>query len=149
MPLTENCIITINGAMDTEPVPSPDASDCIQLMTRGNFVHRGSHFYITYKETETTGYKDCTTVVKISDDGSQVTMSRFGPMASQLVIEKGVRHVCYYETEFGAFNLGVVADSISHTLGEEGGAADFSYTLDTESRLLSRNRVQLSVRMAN
>ena len=40
-------------------------SDSIKLMTRGSFVRKGGHFFITYKETEATGYQGCVTTVKV------------------------------------------------------------------------------------
>ena len=78
-----------------------------------------------------------------------VTMLRFGPAQSQLVIEKGTRHICHYETGVGAMTLGVAADEIEHNLTDEGGEASFSYTLDTDAQLLSRNCVRLRVRLAD
>ena len=141
--MNEDFLIRIDGVVEQNQDEEPDH---IQLLTRGSFVLRNSSFYISYKETETTGYAGCTTTLKIARDGSRVAMLRFGPAQSQLIIEKGTRHVCHYDTGYGALTLGVSADEIQHSLTEEGGEARFSYTLDSgNEELLSRNKVAVSV----
>ena len=76
-------------------------------------------------------------------------MLRYGPAASQLIIEKGVRHLCHYETGYGSMTLGVAADEILNHLSEEGGKVTFSYTLDSDQDVvLSRNLVTITVKRA-
>ena len=83
--------------------------------------------------------------MKVAADESRVAMLRFGPASSQLIIEKGVRHVCHYETGVGALTLGVAADEIRCQLTDAGGQAFFSYTLDDGTQELSRNLVEVTV----
>ena len=135
-----NCLICIDGTVDQQ-----GEQERIQLKTRGSFLRRGNSFFITYEETETTGYAGCTTTVKVAGDESRVAMLRFGPASSQLIIEKGVRHVCHYETGVGALTLGVAADEIRCQLTDAGGQAFFSYTLDDGTQELSRNLVEVTV----
>lgn len=140
--MNEDFLICIKGRMDQQ-----GEQDEIELMTHGSFVQRGNHYFITYKETETTGYAGCTTTIKAALDGSRVTMIRFGAASSQLVIEKGVRHVCHYETGHGSITLGVAADSIQSQLGQDGGELEFTYTLDADQdKVLSSNHVQIIVK---
>ena len=135
-----NCLICIDGTVDQQ-----GEQERIQLKTRGSFLRRGNSFFITYEETEATGYAGCTTTVKVAADESRVAMLRFGPASSQLIIEKGVRHVCHYETGVGALTLGVAADEIRCQLTDAGGQAFFSYTLDDGTQELSRNLVEVTV----
>ena len=115
-------------------------------MTRGKFVRRGSSYFIAYEETEATGYAGCTTTVKATADAREVVMTRFGKVPSQLVIEKGVRHICHYETGFGSVSLGVAADVIELDLTDAGGRLQFSYTLDSGGEnFISRNLVDITV----
>lgn len=146
MRMKENYLIQIDGRMEQD---GPDGADNIRLMTRGSFVRRGGSFFITYAETAATGYEGCTTTVRVAQDASKVSMTRFGPLPSQLVIEKGVRHLCHYDTGYGAMTLGVAADEIRHQLTDAGGQVEFSYTLDMDSAgLISRNLVKIQVRPA-
>ena len=135
-----NCLICIDGTLDQQ-----GEQERIQLKTRGSFLRRGNSFFITYEETEATGYAGCTTTVKVAADESRVAMLRFGPASSQLIIEKGVRHVCHYETGVGALTLGVAADEIRCPHTDAGGQAFFSDTLDDGTQELSRNLVEVSV----
>ncbi len=127
-----------------EPVEQEEKEEFVELMTRGQFVQKGGSFYITYKETQTTGYEGCTTTLKIAADGSRVAMLRFGKgggAGTQLLIERERRNLCHYETRLGSMTLGVTADEIDCNLTEKGGTAVFSYLLDADSAgLVSRKR---------
>lgn len=119
-------------------------------MTRGSFTLREGSYYITYRETETTGYEGNVTTLKIAADASRVAMLRFGPQASQLVIEKGRRNLCHYETGYGSVTLGVTADGIECGLTPKGGTARFSYLLDGDvSTLISKNSLEVTVTHVN
>lgn len=123
-------------------------SDSVELMTRGSFVRRGANFFISYNETEATGYKGCVTTVKV-EGSDKVSMLRFGPAPSQLVIERGKRHVCHYETGHGSLSLGVAADDIDSRLSDGGGTLRFSYLLDVDAASISRNVVKITVKPVN
>ena len=133
--------------------PQKEKEEFVELMTRGQFVQKGGSYYITYKETETTGYEGCTTTLKIAADGSRVAMLRFGKgggAGTQLLIEKGKRNLCHYETGYGSMTLGVTADEIECGLTEKGGTAKFGYLLDANSaELVSRNRLEVTVTHVN
>ena len=141
--MREDYLITIHGTMEQN-----GESDSIKLMTRGSFVRKGGNFFITYKETEATGYQGCVTTVKV-EGSHKVSMLRFGPAPSQLIIEKGRRHVCHYETGTGSLSLGAAADVIDSKLSDRGGRVRFSYLLDVETNSVSRNIVDITVKPAN
>lgn len=155
-PLKEDYIIRIKSRIEQhveEPVEADEKEEFVELMTRGQFVQKGDSYYITYKETETTGYEGCTTTLKIAADGSRVAMLRFGKgggAGTQLLIEKGKRNLCHYETGYGSMTLGVTADEIVCGLTEKGGTAKFGYLLDANSAdLVSRNRLEVTVTHVN
>ena len=78
-PLKEDYIIRIKSRIEQhveEPAEEKEKEEFVELMTRGQFVQKGGSYYITYKETETTGYEGCTTTLKIAADGSRVAMLR-------------------------------------------------------------------------
>lgn len=139
--MEENYLITIKGTME-----QGGERDTVELMTRGSLVRKDGAYYIVYRETEATGYAGCTTTVRVDDSGRLVTMTRFGKTPSQLVIEKGTRHLCHYETGYGAVSLGVAADEIAPRLTDAGGRLAFSYTLDSGAEnFISRNLVDITV----
>ena len=145
-PLKEDYIIRIKSRIEQhidEPMEDEEKEEFVELMTRGQFVQKGGSYYITYKETETTGYEGCTTTLKIAVDGSRVVMLRFGKnggVGTQLQIEKGKR----------SMTLGVTADEIVNELTEKGGTVRFAYLLDANSAdLVSRNRLEVTVTHVN
>lgn len=148
-PLKEDYIIRIKSRIEQrldEPAAEEEKEEFVELMTRGSFVLKGGSYYVTYRETETTGYEGCTTTVKVAEDARKVSMLRFGKQSSQLIIEKGTRHLCHYETGYGSVSLGVAADVIEQRLDENGGRLKFSYTLDSGAEsFISRNLVDITV----
>ena len=139
--MEEKYLITIKGTMEQR-----GNTDTVELMTHGSLVHKDRAYYIVYKETETTGYEGCTTTVKVAEDASKVSMLRFGKQTSQLVVEKGTRHLCHYATDYGAISLGVSAYESEHGRDENGGRLKFSYTLDSGAEsFISRNLVDIKV----
>ena len=141
-PLKEDYIIRIKSRIEQrldEPAAEEEKEEFVELMTRGSFVLKGGSYYVTYRETETTGYEGCTTTLKIAADGSRVAILRFGR-----------RNLCHYETGFGSMTLGVTADEIDCQLTDKGGTARFAYLLDADSaELVSRNRLEVTVTHVN
>lgn len=132
-------LISIDGTMLQD-----GESDNVRLLTRGRFVKRGANFFITYNETEATGYEGSTTTVKV-EEGQRVSMTRFGKTHSKLIIERGRRHVCHYESGYGSLSLGISADEIINNLTDQGGDVTFSYTLDSGNVQISHNQVKITV----
>ena len=81
--MNEEFLIHIDGKMEQQ-----GEWDHVDLLTRGSLVQKGSNFFISYQESDATGYAGCTTTVKAAADSHKVTMIRFGSAASQLIIEK-------------------------------------------------------------
>lgn len=141
--MKEDYLIQVKGTIDQD-----GETDTIELITRGNFVWRSGKYFISYAETEATGYQGSTTTVRVEKD-EKVSMLRHGASPSQLIIEKGKRHVCHYNTAYGTINLGVAADTIHNHLTDKGGEISFSYTLDSGREHLSFNQVKITVQEAN
>ncbi len=118
----------------------------IELTTRGSYIFKNGNYFITYAESETTGFAGTTTTVKVAEDESRVAMLRFGQNASQLLIQRGQRNLCHYETGVGSLTLGVTANEITSTLGEAGGMVRFDYMLDAgTAELMSQNGLEITV----
>ena len=140
--MNENFLINIEGTMEQD-----GETDKVHLMTRGSYMLKNGSYYISYKESEATGYEGNVTTVKAEGAG-KVSMLRFGSMPSQLVIERGTRHVCHYDSGYGVLSLGVAADEIINHLSARGGRLVFSYTLDSGDSHISRNEVKITVQEA-
>lgn len=113
--------------------------DVTELFTQGSLYKRNNSYYVTYSESEATGYADSHTTLKV-DSKNRVILIRSGAVRSHLVIMPGERNIGHYGTEGGDLMIGVDAKAVRSTLGEDGGDLYFSYTLDVNSSFLSRNR---------
>ena len=122
-----------------------DESEDVELFTTGLLSPTEDGWRITYEESEATGFEGCRTLVDVTDDLRRVTMTRVGPASSQLIIERGVRHQCTYDTGYGSLIIGVLGDRILSSLTGEGGVLEFSYSLDVNASLASENTVTISV----
>jgi uncharacterized beta-barrel protein YwiB (DUF1934 family) len=80
------------------------------------------------------------------DKQDKVTLERSGRTRSQLIVERGVRHQCHYDTGAGDLILGVLGSSIKSSLGERGGDLEVKYSLDINSAVASENEMYINVR---
>lgn len=137
--MKKDVMITIKG---TQTVSGE--SDQMELTTVGEMYDKNGSIYLKYKESQSTGYEGCTTVVKV-DGSNKVSMTRFGGTRSVLTMEKGVRHLCHYGTEHGDFMIGVFTQSVENNLTDNGGDITFEYSLDINTSLASENKVEINV----
>ena len=107
---------------------------------------KNGHYYITYQETETTGFEGCVTTMKVEE--GRVTVIRRGPTSSHLVLQKGVRNVGRYDMMGGAMEIGVYTNGLETDLHDDGGSLKLRYTMDMNSSFLSENELEISVTKA-
>lgn len=139
--MKKEVLITIKGTQLQD-----GEKDEVELFTTGNYYRRGNSYFIAYDESEATGFQGSRTIVKVEDGLKRVTLNRTGTTKSQLIVERGVRHQCNYDTGYGNFTIGVLGDRICSTLNENGGELEFGYSLDINASLASENTVAISIR---
>ena len=127
-------------------IESSGESENIELSTRGKLLAKENAIFISYKETEQSGYDGCTVLIKAEGE-SQVTISRSGDANSHLLCQKGKRNLCSYATPHGALTLGVTCSNIKNSLNENGiGELSLSYELDVNGGLIGKNRLSIKIR---
>ena len=118
--------------------------DRIEVITEGKYMMKHGHFLINYKEyDEDLPDKFLNNLVKVENE--TVTISRKGPLSSQLILEKGKRHQCMYQTIAGTLSIGVFTKTLNNNLNENGGSLEVIYTLDFNSDLVSENRFKIDI----
>ena len=135
----ENYLISIVGEqmLDGE-------TDKIEVLTAGNFMKKKDHYYIGYKEYDEDNPETFfNNLIKVEDD--TVTINRKGPMRSQLMLQRGRRHQCIYQTVAGDLSIGVFTKTLENRLTEKGGVLEVSYTLDFNTDLVSENRFVIKI----
>lgn len=143
--MQKDVLISITGTVIAED----GTPDVVELVTAGRYYKRNGKYYIRYLESEATGFAGVTTTVKVEGDQSAVTLTRSGAAASRLILEKGKRHLCQYDTGMGQMLIGISGCQIHSALDELGGELEFHYMLDVNSNLISRNEVRIHVKEAN
>ncbi len=139
--MKKDVLITIKGTQYVE-----EENDSVELTTVGSMYRQNDVYYICYDESEATGYGKGKTTLKVEGE-RRVTMRRMGAKSnSQLIIEKGARHQCAYDTEFGTLMLGVSGDEITSRLGDSGGHLKVRYTLDVNASTASENELSVDVK---
>lgn len=137
--MKKDVFITVQGFQTVE-----GEQDQVELMTTGRFYRKDGLYYLTYEETEATGFAGCRTTLKVGP-GRKVTMTRFGANRSQLIVEDGVRHQCSYDTGYGSITIGVMGSHFASQLTDQGGSLEFGYSLDIDTCVASENRVCIQV----
>ncbi len=140
--MNEDYLISIKGKQETDGETGE-----VELTTVGSYIQKGNSRYILYKEyTEAKG-KPGTSILKI-EGNSKVTLIRGDGDNTRLILEKGKRHLCQYDTGYGSLMIGVFTSRVHSDLGDVGGRLELSYTLDVNSSLSSRNDLFITVREA-
>lgn len=120
--------------------------DTTELFTEGSFYKKNDNYYIVYDDSETTGYKDSRTTLKIEGD-DKVTVMRSGMHRSHLVVEKHNRNIGHYDAGEGcSLAVGISTKAIESTLCDDGGDVFFSYSLDINASLVSENEIYINIK---
>lgn len=138
--MTKNVWIDIKSVQEVNGERS-----VVELSTAADFSLDDDCCTIVYNEGEESGMRGSVTTLKICG-GESVVLSRRGEYNSQMIIEKGARHLCHYETPYGGIMMGVSAEYISSALTERGGKLSFKYDVDINSSLATRNEIFIRVK---
>ena len=104
--------------------------DVIELVTEGVMEARDGGWNITYEESDLTGLKGVTTTFRV--EPGKITLSRKGPLTSQMVFQEGFHHESLYQMEFGAMMITVCATKVAYDITEKGGTIDLTYAIEVE-----------------
>lgn len=121
-------------------------SEGAKIVSVATFEGNEDDYTIQYSETgELEG---CVVSLNVKDK-KIVTMTRTGTSyATELIMEQGKRHNCFYNTPVGELMLGVYAKSVYSNVSDGEGVLKFSYTLDFNSDLVSENELIINVKNA-
>ena len=121
----------------------------IEMTAEGQMKTVNGKTYIIYDDSASAGVDGVTSTVKVDIGEQAVTMQRSGKLGTRMYIKKGQRQICQYETSEGIINLGIFGESLVSQLTDDGGKISFSYTIDVNNGLMSRNRIDMTVKPAD
>ena len=100
----------------------------IELLTEGTYYLKNGTHYISYKESDLTGFSGCTTTLKIKDE--IVSMTRFGDSNTHFEFVRGRNFTTHYDTPYGSFSVDVLPDKVDVALEESEGSVALAYSLE-------------------
>lgn len=124
--MKKEVLLTIRG----QQTYSEQEPEVVELVTEGILESLETGWTLTYEESELTGLKGVTTSFLV--EPGKITLSRKGPLSSQMVFQEGVYHESLYQMEFGALMITVCASKVRYDLSENGGTIDLTYTIEIE-----------------
>lgn len=140
--MDKNVIISVKGTQSHED----QDMNTMELVTEGKYSREDNTYYVTYNESEVTGMKGTTTTLKVMD--GVVTLIRVGSVNSHFVFQQGQKHVSYYDTEHGAFTIGVLANAVDVRMDDNGGEIRVGYQIEIDNNNTGENDFFMSIREA-
>lgn len=141
--MKKNVMLSIRG---TQYYEGQDP-EVIELMTEGTLCRTDGGWDICYEESELTGLKGVLTTFSILP--GKITLTREGPMASQMIFQEGVFHESLYQAEFGiTMMITVCAGKVQYELSEQGGTIDLTYAIEIEQTAAGVIEYHLDVKPA-
>lgn len=135
-----NCLITIHDYHDVQ-----GQHEKSELTTTAEIYGTPDNYFIIYEE-QSDELMGCTTTVHV-ENSTRVTVSREGAYNTELKMEKNKRNLCCYNTPVGQIMMGVHTSSIRSEYTENKKTVlDFSYSLDFNNELLSKNRIKITAK---
>lgn len=139
--MEKNYIISIIGTQI-----NGDKSEEVQLLVPCSYRKTKKSVHINYSEFDKNNNNfEVKSTVEINEN-NMVTLIRDGFQKSKLTLEKGKRHLCSYNTEYGTITLGTFAKKINYELNEDGGYIELLYSLDINTAFLSTNLVIIRIK---
>ena len=140
--LTKNVMISIFSQQEYQDAEQ----DSIELTTTGALTKIPGGYQLAYEESALTGMEGTLTSFEISPN--RVVLKRTGELNSEMVFEKGVRHLSLYRTSMGSLEVGVAARKVHSTIGDRGGELFVNYAIDIDHQMAGENTFSLKVREA-
>ena len=139
--MNDNYLINVIGTQTVD-----GETDSIEVITSGDYTREENGnvtvVYPEFSEETPTTRTDTTVTLR----GRTLTIERKGPMSSRLILEKGKRHQCLYETPMGQMFIGIYTDSIRVTASDHGADIRASYQLDFNQHAVSNNEFHITVK---
>lgn len=135
-----NCLITIHDYHNTD-----GQIEKAELTTTAD-IHGTAEKYVIEYDEQAEELKGCHTTMEITGNEC-VNVSRTGSYTTNLKISKSKRNICCYSTPMGNLSMGVHATRIKSDFSAgKLNELDFSYTLDFDNMLVSKNRIRITAK---
>lgn len=122
-----------------------EEKDSIEFVSEGLFGFRNGCYFLSYDEGHMAEKGEVKTRLTVNS-AQRITLERSGDISSRMEIEKGERNNCFYRTPVGELSIGIYGQTVESRLDDSGGTIELVYNIDSGLRLISRNRVHITVK---
>jgi len=139
--MMKNAIITVKGIQGLD-----GEEETLELTTEARYGIKDEEILLSYDESEMLGVSGVKTMLRYKKPDT-VILKRSGALESRLVIQKGKTNSCLYDTGYGELVLDIKGESLRNALDENGGSFSMSYSIDVNGKILSKNRIEITVKV--
>ena len=135
--MSKDYLITVTGTQTFD-----EESETLELTTSAVYGERNGKKLIKYKEYDTEDAGSVVSnIIKIEGKDKITLVKNNGVHYSQLILEYGKRHQCFYSTPIGNMAVGIYTDSMTHEIDENGGRIEIDYSIDFNGDFQSENHL--------
>lgn len=116
-----------------------------QTCQNGLYFFRDNIIIIQYDDA-LSGEQPVQLKTSIRIEGETVTLTRSGAYESRMIIKKGARNVCPYNTPYGTLMFGFTGKQIDQNFNQDGGRLHLIYEIDSEQKPFSENAITVTVK---
>lgn len=136
----ENIVLEIKSTQEID-----GQSDTTEFMSHGKFSYNECGAQVVYDESVALGVENVTTQLSV-DKNNVVKIIRNNGDFGCLIVEEGKTHLCQYHTAYGNLMIGIYGNKVKNKLNSSGGNITLIYSIEVNSGLLSRNKVEIQLR---
>ncbi len=126
---------------------SQEDSDCVEIISPGNYYYKDGRHYVMYEETQEDGLK-INNILKVSDEKSEpnVELIKKGEIMATMIFGHGKSHVSSYQTPYGNIMLGFNTTDITIDYKHEEIYLKVEYSLEMNSEHVSDNKIEIKIK---
>ncbi len=136
----ENIVLEIKSTQEIN-----GQSDKTEFVSHGKYSYNDNGVEIVYDESVALGVDNVITNLTVDKNGVVKIIRNNGSFGC-LVVEEGKRHLCQYHTAYGNLMIGIYGNKVDNKLSSDGGDLTLIYSIEVNSGLLSRNKVEIKIR---
>ena len=137
--MTKEILLSISGLHMLE-----EEDGNVEVVTAGDYYNRNGKHYILYDEVVEGLSGHISNRIKISGDSVEVTKK--GLTNTQLIFEKGKKHMTRYQTPYGILNLGVLTRDVQVREEDALIGVKVDYILEVNEQHLAECTIEMQVK---
>lgn len=122
--------------------------DCLEIDYIGEISRVNGNIYVQYEEMTEGESRMTKNLIKISPDKGCVSITKKGPITAHMEFVSGQRSHTFYETPFGAVNMGIYTREADIDTSGENIKLLLDYSIESNYQVVSECRVSIEIKCA-